>query len=370
MLASTLALALVACGAAPTPAVDQPGTPSAPRPPASPEVGTASLTLTVQGPPSAPLALWKDGLKVSQPSVSGTVVLTGLTRAVYRVEALDVAGYTAPAALTADLSRGDQTLTVPYRQVTAPSPEPAPSPTPTPTPPPAPQTSTLTLKLAGVASAPVVLKRAGVTVWSGPVRGSQVLPELERALYTVVPGAVSGYTAPDQVSADLSGGDVNATLTYTAVAPAPTPTPTPTPPPTPASDFEGQVLTLVNQARAQARTCGTQSFAATTPLAANDALRTAAHNHSQDMAVRNFFDHTNPDGVTFDQRITNAGYSWRAAAENIAAGASTPQDVVAGWLKSSGHCANIMNPIYNDLGVGYYRGGSAGHYWTQDFGAR
>lgn len=149
-----------------------------------------------------------------------------------------------------------------------------------------------------------------------------------------------------------------------------TTTPTPTPG-TGASAFEQRVLDLTNQARAQARTCGTQAYPAAAPLTSNAALRAAAYNHSRDMAVRNFFSHTNPDGLDPFARMRAAGYTgFTAAAENIAAGQATPEAVVAGWLQSPGHCANIMNAAYRDLGVGYYAGGSYGHYWTQDFGRR
>ncbi|BDP41273.1 hypothetical protein DAETH_12420 [Deinococcus aetherius] len=151
-----------------------------------------------------------------------------------------------------------------------------------------------------------------------------------------------------------------------ASAPAPTPAPATGP-----SAFEGRVLELTNQARAQARTCGTQPFPAAAPLTYNAALRTAASNHSKDMALRNFFSHTNPDGLNPFDRMRAAGYTgFTAAAENIAAGQSTPEAVVAGWLQSPSHCANIMNAAYRDLGVGYYAGGSYGHYWTQNFGRR
>nr|WP_216317979.1 CAP domain-containing protein [Deinococcus aestuarii] len=161
--------------------------------------------------------------------------------------------------------------------------------------------------------------------------------------------------------------DFTVNVTGAATAPAPT-APAPS---TGSSAFEGRVLELTNQARAQARTCGTQSFPAAAPLAYNDALRTAAYNHSKDMATRNFFAHTNPDGQSPFDRMRAAGYTgFAAAAENIAAGQATPEAVVAGWLQSPGHCANIMNAAYRDLGVGYYAGGGYGHYWTQNFGRR
>lgn len=138
-----------------------------------------------------------------------------------------------------------------------------------------------------------------------------------------------------------------------------------------ATDFEKRVLDLANVARASARTCGAQRFAATGPLAYNANLRAAAYNHSKDMAVNNYFSHTGRDGSSPWDRMKAAGYTnYRAAGENIAAGQPTPEAVVDGWLKSPGHCANIMNPNFKELGVGYFAGGSYGHYWTQDFGAR
>ena len=156
-----------------------------------------------------------------------------------------------------------------------------------------------------------------------------------------------------------------------APAPAPTPTPTPAPPAPPASgDTAQQVLQLVNAARAQARNCGAASFAAAPALTLNAQLGQAAQGHASDMAAQNYFSHTSKDGRTFVQRIQATGYAYRTIGENIAAGQSTPQQVVAGWLQSEGHCRNIMNPSFRELGVGYARGGSYSHYWVQDFGAR
>ena len=88
------------------------------------------------------------------------------------------------------------------------------------------------------------------------------------------------------------------------------------------------------------------------------------------MATKNYFSHTSLDGRTVAQRITATGYAWRAIGENIAAGQTTPEQVVAGWLQSEGHCRNIMNPAYQELGVGYAQDGSYGTTWVQDFGAR
>ena len=87
--------------------------------------------------------------------------------------------------------------------------------------------------------------------------------------------------------------------------------------------------------------------------------------------MQNYFEHDSLDGREFGDRMREAGfdgeYPW---GENIAAGQSTPAAVVNGWMSSSGHCANIMNPGYRAIGVGYAYSAASnyGHYWTQDFG--
>ncbi|MER5728220.1 sigma-70 family RNA polymerase sigma factor [Streptomyces sp. NPDC002138] len=121
-----------------------------------------------------------------------------------------------------------------------------------------------------------------------------------------------------------------------------------------------QVIALVNNERSAAG-CG--------PLKDNSQLRAAAQNHSDDMADRNFFAHTNPDGADPGQRITAAGYSWSTYGENIAMGQQTPASVMDSWMKSPGHRANILNCSFKEIGVGV-RQGAGGPWWTQDFGAR
>ena len=136
-------------------------------------------------------------------------------------------------------------------------------------------------------------------------------------------------------------------------------------------DFEDQVLDLTNQRRAVATTCGNEgSFPGAPALTYNAHLRCAARMQSKDLAVRAFFDHVNPDGDGPDARITEAGYSWSTCGENIAAGQTTPEEVVDAWMNSPGHCANIMHAAFAELGVGYYflAGSPYGHYWTQNFG--
>lgn len=92
----------------------------------------------------------------------------------------------------------------------------------------------------------------------------------------------------------------------------------------------------------------------------------AANGHAADMAARSFFDHTNPDGVTFDQRVTNTGLNWAAVGENIARGQDTAREVMTAWLASDKHCHNLMNPTYTAAGYGVVTG-LLGPWWVQDF---
>ena len=135
---------------------------------------------------------------------------------------------------------------------------------------------------------------------------------------------------------------------------------------------EGQkLLELINSARAQPRQCGTQAFSATTPLAWNATLASAALDHTRSMANNNFFDHKDRDGRTPGDRAELAGYSGQLVGENIAAGQDTPRKVLDGWLTSPGHCANLMNQQFSELGAAYAVDpkSDAGIYWTSLFGA-
>lgn len=80
--------------------------------------------------------------------------------------------------------------------------------------------------------------------------------------------------------------------------------------------------------------------------------------------------HTGSDGSTFAQRITAAGYVWSQAAENIAAGQTSIDEVMTGWMGSDGHCANIMDPNLTDIGVVCVSAPSNKYltYWTMDLG--
>jgi uncharacterized protein YkwD len=99
------------------------------------------------------------------------------------------------------------------------------------------------------------------------------------------------------------------------------------------------------------------------------ALRCAARKHSKDMVDRGFFDHTNPDGEGPGDRFQRAGYSGSKGSENIAMGSHGPSHTVDQWLASDGHCANMMNPGFSEIGVGFYPQSQVQGLWTQAFGA-
>ena len=138
------------------------------------------------------------------------------------------------------------------------------------------------------------------------------------------------------------------------------------------SEMDKQMLTRVNNAREQARTCGSSPYAATALLAWHCSLEAAAQRHSTDMADNNFFSHTGSDGSNAGQRISATGYPWRAWGENIAAGYATVESVVTGWLGSPGHCVNIMNPTVTEMGAASTSNSSSDFqiYWTQVFADR
>ena len=151
----------------------------------------------------------------------------------------------------------------------------------------------------------------------------------------------------------------------------------PAPPPAshflPDSESAGKaILETVNAARATARTCGNQRFPAARQVAWNGTLGDAALVHSRDMAEHRYFSHKGRDGRGAAERALQAGYRWLRIGENIAAGQNSPADVVAGWLSSPGHCANIMQAGFTEMGAAYaIRHSRTGErvYWTQVFAA-
>jgi uncharacterized protein YkwD len=125
-------------------------------------------------------------------------------------------------------------------------------------------------------------------------------------------------------------------------------------------EFEARVLELTNEFREEN---------GLDPLRFDPKLGEAAGSWSREMAEGDFFEHSDTRELAEEH-----GYEWRALGENIAAGQTTPEEVVEGWIGSPGHRANLLSEDFDELGVGYHfeenDGGRApyGHYWTQVFG--
>ena len=175
---------------------------------------------------------------------------------------------------------------------------------------------------------------------------------------SVTPGVVSGSSGKQ-----VGGGTV-------AISPASVAQP---------SADEQKILEAVNAVRAQPRDCDSaHRYGAAGPLAWNAQLAGAAWAHSNDMAVNGYIEadpHSGSDGSTPQQRVERAGYTaWTDTGENVAAGYTVggANDVVTAWLASPGHCENIMNPRFREIGVSYValRGAKYNGFFTQDFGAK
>ncbi|WP_231491934.1 CAP domain-containing protein [Pedobacter sp. Leaf170] len=123
------------------------------------------------------------------------------------------------------------------------------------------------------------------------------------------------------------------------------------------------LLKLINDVRSKGCNCGTTAMPPVIVLNWNNLLASAALGHSKDMNTNNYFSHTSLDGRSAGNRITAAGYKWTTYGENIAAGQSNEQAVFDAWINSEGHCKNIMNANFRDMGVA-----KDGRYWTQEFG--
>jgi uncharacterized protein YkwD len=126
------------------------------------------------------------------------------------------------------------------------------------------------------------------------------------------------------------------------------------------------VLRIINAYRAAGCNCGKAgTFAPATPVKWNDTLELAAIVHSSDMYAKKFFSHKGSDGSRMGDRIKRLGYNWTMCGENIGRGYLTEDQVINGWMNSAGHCRNIMNPNFNEIGVA-----RVGDCWTMVLGAR
>jgi uncharacterized protein YkwD len=128
-----------------------------------------------------------------------------------------------------------------------------------------------------------------------------------------------------------------------------------------------QALQLVNEVRARGARCGERSFGPAPPVRLSDALSGVALGHASDMAMHNYFEHEDLTGHSPADRVRAAGYREKLVGENIAYGPMSTEEVVKGWLDSPGHCENIMDPRFAEMGIAFAAGQASkrGLYWVQ-----
>jgi len=132
-----------------------------------------------------------------------------------------------------------------------------------------------------------------------------------------------------------------------------------------------RALQLVNAVRERGIRCGSRSFAAVRPVILSGTLSSVASAHALDMAQHTYFEHVDLTGQSPADRVKAVGYREQLVGENIAYGPRTVDEVVQGWLDSPGHCENIMDPRFAEMGIGAALGRSPGRssrqglYWVQ-----
>lgn len=135
--------------------------------------------------------------------------------------------------------------------------------------------------------------------------------------------------------------------------------------------FKQEFLTRINSVRQKGCNCGKIYYPPAPPVVWNTELETAAYWHAKDLSAKKYFSHVSQDGRVLRDRVTAVGYSLTGIksytiGENIAQGQRSIKEVSDAWQKSEGHCKNLMNPAFREVGVATV----GNYYWVQDFGGR
>ncbi len=128
---------------------------------------------------------------------------------------------------------------------------------------------------------------------------------------------------------------------------------------------------LINAARARGARCGAHELAPAPPVHLSAQLSDVALGHATDMARHHYFEHEDLAGHSPADRVRAAGYQEKLVGENIAYGPQSADEVVRGWLDSPGHCENIMDVRFSEVGIASAAGAGSksGLYWVQVFAA-
>ena len=134
-----------------------------------------------------------------------------------------------------------------------------------------------------------------------------------------------------------------------------------------------RVVKAVNEARAQARTCGDVSYPAAPPLRWNPQVAYAALLESEWMLANNKFSHGWDDGKYVWHRFEMVHYAWSQADENIAAGFRTLPEAMQAWIDSPSHCKALMRADIQEVGLAVVPGTAQtqyGSYWAMALGTK
>jgi uncharacterized protein YkwD len=179
----------------------------------------------------------------------------------------------------------------------------------------------------------------------------------------VAAGLILGFLIFNGASNGAGPSTVTPQPSATVIDESTTSTISTTPRFSPTNQDEELMLSLVNEVR-QENGAGNVAWC--------PALVRSSFAHSEDMSVRNYFDHDSPDGDTVGDRATEAGYRFTAVGENIAFGQRDVRQVMEAWIDSPGHFKNLITPDFEHFGYAELDGrldGSTGKFWTQNFGA-
>lgn len=206
--------------------------------------------------------------------------------------------------------------------------------------------------------------RRGLDSWIVVASIYRLPPWLQASTGTLMPPpALPPAPAPTRAPPPASSWDTPATP-LPALPPKEARAPLPTPALSPALAM--RALQLVNEVRARGTHCGDELFGPAPPVTLSGTLANVALGHANDMAEKNYFEHVDPAGQSPADRVRAVGYQEKLVGENIAYGPKSVDEVVQGWLDSPGHCENIMDPRFVEMGIGLAPGHvKRGLYWVQ-----
>jgi uncharacterized protein YkwD len=208
--------------------------------------------------------------------------------------------------------------------------------------------------VAGKEMRDIGVYRQGFDSWIVVASVYRVTPGVQASAGTSTPPAVVPVPPPSPPSS----WDASATPGLALSAPLATPAFSPV--------LATRALQLVNDVRARGTHCGDELFGPAPPITLSGTLANVALGHASDMAEKNYFEHVDPAGQSPADRVRAVGYSEKLVGENIAYGPKSVDEVVQGWLDSPGHCENIMDPRFVEMGIGLAPGHvKRGLYWVQ-----